>query len=223
MGLSGIFKVSIMLDKTARFFSYLLHPLFMPLYGYSLILLTENRYSYFFSLKVKLLLLSIVFTFTCLLPILNLLILYRFKLIRSLRLEDSGQRTFPYLVTTVFYLGMAYLVWDFDIPFIFKALILAGALCISLTLLINLKWKISAHMTGIGGLTGSLLLVSLLLMQNFIPLICLVFALSGMLAFSRLQLKAHTPAQVYTGFLMGMIVSFLFLFLMYIVALHSVN
>lgn len=212
-----------MLDKIARFFSYLLHPLFIPLYGYALILFTNNFYSYFFSLKVKLLLLSIVFTFTCLLPVINLLILHRFKLIRSLSLEDANQRTFPYIVTIVFYLGMAYLVWDFSVPFVFKSVILAGAICIGLTLLINLKWKISAHMTGIGGLTGAVVMLSVSLHQNFIPLICVLLALSGILAFSRLQLRAHSPAQVYAGFLMGFVVTFLFIFVMYIVALHSLN
>jgi membrane-associated phospholipid phosphatase len=210
-----------MMDKIASFFSYLLHPLFVPLYGYSIILFTNNYFSYFFSPKVKLLLLSIVFTFTCVLPVLNLYILLRFKLIRSLRLEDPEQRTFPYIVTSVFYLGMAYLVWDFNIPFIFKNLVLAGAICIGLAALINLRWKISAHMTGFGGLTGATVLVSLILRQNFLPLVCLLIALSGILAFSRLQLKAHTPGQVYLGFALGFVVTFLFLFMMYVVALHA--
>src|ERR1700741_1819029 len=120
-----------MLNKTAAFFSYALHPIFVPVYGYSIILFTNNYYSYFFSLKVKLLLLSIAFTFTCILPLLNLFILKRLKLIRSVTLDEQKQRTFPYIVTSVFYIGMGYLIWDFSIPFIFKSLILAGAASIA--------------------------------------------------------------------------------------------
>lgn len=44
--------------------------------------------------------------------------------------------------------------------------------------------------------------------MNLLPLLILV---AGMLAFSRLYLKRHTPAQIYAGFIYGVIVvSFLF-------------
>jgi hypothetical protein len=213
--------MQFMSDRIARFFSYLLHPMFIPIYGYSILLFTDNRFSYFFTLKVKMLLLAIVFTFTCLLPLINLLILRRLKLIQTIHIDEQKQRTFPYMVTTVFYFGMAYLIWDFSLPFIYKYLILAGALCIIVTTLINLRWKISAHMMGIGGLTGAAFMVSILLQKNFLIIICLLFACAGILGFSRLRLNSHTPAQIYVGYILGGFLTFLFLFLMYIVDLHS--
>jgi membrane-associated phospholipid phosphatase len=39
----------------------------------------------------------------------------------------------------------------------------------------------------------------------FMPLIIIIFV-SGLVATARLKLNAHTPAQVYTGFLAGFII-----------------
>ncbi|MDP2386699.1 MAG: hypothetical protein Q8M29_10040 [Bacteroidota bacterium] len=202
--------------------SYLFHPLFAAAYGFSIILFTDNYFSYFFSLKIKLLLLAITISFTCFLPIFNLYILKRFKLISSLYLEDGKERTFPYIITSLFYLGMAYLIQDFQIPGIFISFLLAAALCIFLTALINFKWKISAHMMGIGGLSGSVLAVSLILGQSFLVWFCILLAASGLTAFARLKLYAHTPAQVYVGFIVGMLASFFFLITAYIINLHTI-
>ncbi len=206
-------------NRLSVFFSYLLHPLFIPFYGYCLLLFTPNYYAYFFSPTRKLLLLGIVLTFTCVLPILNLFILQRLKLIHSLRLDDSSQRTIPYLITSFFYFGLAYMLWTYQLPSVFKSLIISGAICILLTLLINLKWKISAHMTGMGGLTGATIALSLILKQNFIFWLHLIIALAGVLGFSRIKLDAHTPAQVYVGYIMGLIVTFVLVILFYVIDL----
>ncbi len=211
-----------MKSPLANAISYVFHPLFAAAYGFSIILFTDNYFSYFFNLRIKLLLLAITLSFTCFLPIFNLYILKRFKLISSLYLEDGKERTFPYIITSLFYLGMAYLIKDFQIPGIFISFLLAAALCIFLTAVINLKWKISAHMMGIGGLSGSVLAVSLILGQSFLLWFCLLLAASGLTAFARLKLYAHTPAQVYVGFIVGMLSSFLFLITAYIINLHTI-
>lgn len=211
-----------MKSRFALIISYLFHPLFAAAYGFSIILFTENYFSYFFSLRIKLLLLAITLSFTCLLPIFNLYILKRFKLISSFYLEDGKERTFPYIITSMFYMGMAYLIKDFQIPGVFISFLLSAALCIFLTAVINLKWKISAHMMGIGGLSGSVLAVSLILGQSFLPWFCVLLAASGLTAFARLRLDAHTPAQIYVGFLAGMFASFIFLITAYIINLHTI-
>lgn len=211
-----------MKSRLAIAISYLFHPLFAAAYGFSIILFTNNYFSYFFSLKIKLLLLAITISFTCFLPVFNLYVLKRLKLISSLYLENGKERTFPYIITSMFYLGMAYLIQDFQIPGIFVSFLLAAALCIFLTALINFKWKISAHMMGIGGLSGSVLAVSLILGQSFLLWFCILLGASGLTAFARLKLEAHTPAQVYLGFVIGMVSTFFFLITAYIINLHTI-
>ncbi len=209
-----------MLKSVAQFFTYLFHPLFVPLYGYSLLLFSNNYYSLLFPLQIKLLLICIVFSFTCILPVINLFILFKLRLIPSLKLDEGPHRTIPYLITSLFYFGMAYMIWSFNLPSVFKSLILAGAVSILLTTVINLKWKISAHMVGIGGLTGAALAVSLVLKQNFICWVYTFTGIAGLLGFSRLYLKAHSPAQVYAGYALGTASTFLFILGVYIVNLN---
>lgn len=211
-----------MKNKLAVIFSYLFHPLFVAAYGFAIILFTENYFSYFFPVKVKLLLLAITISFTCFLPVFNLYVLKRFNLISSLQLENGKERTFPYLITAMFYLGMAYLIRDFRLPGIYISFLFAAALTIALTALINLRWKISAHMMGIGGLLGSVLAVSLILGHNFLPWISAIIVAAGLTGFARIKLFAHTPAQVYSGFSIGTLATFAFLIIAYIINIHTI-
>lgn len=73
------------------------------------------------------------------------------------------------------------------------------------TMLVTLRWKISAHATGMGGLIGGTMIVMRL--YQLLPSyeLMLLIVLAGMLGSARLYLKAHTPAQVYVGFLNGFV------------------
>jgi hypothetical protein len=163
-----------------------------------------------------LILLALVLSFTCLLPALNIFILYRFKIIRSVFLEDSNERAFPFLITSIFYFGMAFLIWDFNISIIFRSLAVAGGICIVITAFINRFWKISAHLVGIGGQIGALLFISFLLKHNFLYYVSFFMLVAGILGYARIKIGAHNPAQVYYGFLLGAIGTALTLYALFV-------
>ena len=73
-----------------------------------------------------------------------------------------------------------------------------------LAFVINLKWKISAHMIGMGGLIGVIIGVSERLTLDLNATLIVLFVMAGFVGFSRLRLNAHNPFQVYLGFLVGM-------------------
>lgn len=145
-----------------------------------------------------------VFCFSFILPVINIYALYKMKRISSFTLKDQSERTFPYIVTSCFYFGLFYLFLDLNIWASIKILIFGAGLAILLTALINLKYKVSAHMVGVGGLVGSLMIVSFVIKYNAVPELALLFLLSGVIATSRLYLQAHEPRQIYSGFLLGM-------------------
>ena len=65
-------------------------------------------------------------------------------------------------------------------------------------------------MMGIGGLIGCTLSVCYNIKGlNPFVLFIILFILAGCLGVSRLVLKRHTPAQVYIGFLVGFVISYL--------------
>ena len=65
-------------------------------------------------------------------------------------------------------------------------------------------------MLGIGGATGSFIALNIVFGGLYYWII-LFFFLSGLLAFSRLDLNAHTKDQVYTGFFLGCLLQTFFI------------
>jgi membrane-associated phospholipid phosphatase len=195
--------------RIAKIISYLLHPLLMPTYGFAIIFFTKNYIATFTSPSVKLVILTITFIFTFILPTANALILLKMGRIKSLEMETSSERTMPYLSAALYYFALFYLFYNAEFPNVFKILVLGAGLSILLTVLINYKWKISAHTIGIGGVAGALLgsMYRLQLDMSFILMLVILF--SGIVGYARLKLNAHTPSQIYTGFTLGFFVELL--------------
>jgi membrane-associated phospholipid phosphatase len=165
--------------------------------------LKGSIYDFMTPLKLKWVISAMIFSFSFVLPVINIYILYKLNRISSLTLENQNERTFPYIITSCFYFGLFYLFLDLNIWPSIKVLIFGGGLSVLLTAIINLKYRISAHAVGIGGLIASLMMVSFVLKYNAVPEIAFLFLLAGLIAAARLYLDAHKPLQVYSGFLLG--------------------
>jgi len=146
-----------------------------------------------------------VFAFTFALPALNVLIMARLKKIRGIMLSDQNERSFPYLVTAVFYFGLFYLLYDLRIWESIKYFILCAGIAILLAAIINTRYKISAHMTGIGGIVGMLTALSLSLRYDLMIYILPCIIIAGIIGWARIRLNEHVPSQIYSGFALGLI------------------
>lgn len=174
--------------------------------------LKGSVYYYLTPFNLKWIITAMIFSFSFILPVINIYILYRLNRISSLKMEDQKERTFPYVLTSCFYFGLFYLFLDLSVWPSIKILIFGGGLTILLTAIINMRYKISAHMVGIGGLLGSLIVISYVLKYNAVPQIAVVVLIAGIIATSRLYLKAHEPKQIYCGFFLGLITQVLVFF-----------
>lgn len=189
--------------RIAKIISYLFHPLLMPTYGFALLFYTNNYIATFTASEAKLLILGVTFVFTFLLPCINVLILLKTGRIKSLEMETNGERVLPYIGTVLYYFALFYLFYNADFPKVFRIVVLGAALSVIAAIVINFKWKISAHTTGIGGVAGAMMGLVYRLQLDMTFVLMLVLLLSGLVGFARLRLNAHTPAQVYSGFLLG--------------------
>lgn len=198
------------MKKFANGLSYLFHPLLMATYGCLIVFfgLTNTIYYVFTPFKLKVIITLSIFSFTFLLPVLNLLILYKLQYISSLKLEDRRERLFPLIMTSICYFGLFYMVYDFNIWPAIKLFVLGGGACILLAGIITIWWQISAHMIGIGGVIGALLAICVYMKTPLFLVLSLCILLAGFIAFARLFLKAHTPAQIYAGFVLGCVIQF---------------
>ncbi len=163
-------------------------------------------YDYLTPLRAKLWVSVIVFLFSFVFPVVNIFILVRLKRIPNLTLSNQKDRTFPLFITAMFYFGLFYLLMDQNIWNSIKLFVLGGAVCILITTIINLKYKISAHMVGLGGVLGILISVSYLIKFNMTPYYIAVILIAGLVGCARLILNEHKPAQLYLGFFLGLII-----------------
>lgn len=187
----------------ARFFSVVLHPLLMPTLG-MLVLFRLNPYIGFsVSNPARAYVFGIVFINTCLAPAVAIMLLKRRGLIEDALLGERSERLLPLLVSSLLFFLTYYLLKQLTLPSLIYYYVMGATLMVLLTLIITFRYKISIHMVSMGGFTGFLIASSLLLRSDVAWLILLSLLLSGVLGSSRLKLQAHTPGQVYSGFLLG--------------------
>jgi hypothetical protein len=167
-------------------------------------LIPNTVYDYLTPFDNKIRITFIVFVFTCVFPVINIFVLYKLKRVNSIILSNQNERTYPYLTTTLFYFGLFYLLMDVNIWNSIKVFVFGGGLAILACALINLKFKISAHMTGIGGLLGILMSTASLIKFDMTIYYILVVIVAGLIGTSRMILKEHNFKQIYTGFILGL-------------------
>jgi len=193
----------------ARFFSYILHPLLMPFYVIALLFHYNSYLFYTISPVVQRIIFIIVALTTFTMPVITSMLLLKRGSIRSLEMESTGERTVPFITTAGYYFICFWLLKQLPVPSLLSTLVLGAAISVVLAWLINTRWKISIHMIGIGGVVGTLYALSQLLMASMLWPLIISILLSGILGTSRLTREAHTPAQIYCGFLIGFLVEWL--------------
>ena len=190
-----------MLKRVARFFSYLFHPLIMPTMG--LFLLFSYTYLAHLPAEGKRAIYLIVFITTCVLP-LSIIPIFLYKnLIKNVQMKSRKERMKPLFITAILYYFSYYLLGQLAVPELINTFMLGIVISITLTFMISYIWRISAHMVGIGGITGAILALSIRLMIDIQLVFMLLIFIAGLIGTSRLYLQAHKPSQVYSGFFLG--------------------
>lgn len=186
----------------ARSVSYLLHPFLIPLYGLFFIFNTGSVFSIIPG-RVQIYCYAVTVLSLVLIPVFGMFLMKKFNLITDYDLEMKQERIYPALLTIFSaFLGF-YLIGRIPYAVIIQQLFLILIIVLSGFSIITLRWKISMHMTAIGAICGFLMIIGLKYMGDVRLVFMLMLILSGILAASRLYLKKHNPAQIYTGFLLG--------------------
>ncbi len=187
------------------FFSILLTPLLMPTYGMIVALWMSNLLV--LTLPAKLTVILVVFALTCILPALLFLLLKFLKVISSTELNNRKERLLPYIITIVCYVATAMYLFSINAPQWLWMFMFGGGCAALISMIVNFKWKISAHMAGIGGF------IALVCRINadgdgifeLLPVICAAIFIAGVLGTSRIAMERHTFWQVVAGAANGFI------------------
>ena len=144
--------------------------------------------------------------FTLLLPLISVYFFLLTGKIQSLEMLNKEERLLP-LFMSILWMILGYIIMKevFMSNPIIKSIYLGAIYTLVITTLITIKWKISLHMIGIGGAVGVFLALQVLYGGLYSVLLLSIF-FSGLLAYARLELKAHNTQQVYCGFMLSFLV-----------------
>lgn len=187
----------------AKFLSYVLHPLLMPFFAVVLVMNLNTYIAYSISPQVQRIIITLVFITTGVLPVLTAILLLQKGIIKSLEMETIAERRLPFISTAIFYMVCFYLLKQLPVPRLLSLMVLGATITIFIAWVLSYKWKVSVHMIGIGGFAGMMFGLSQVLNADLLLMIIGAILISGLLGTARLVMEAHTPKQIYFGFLIG--------------------
>lgn len=197
-------------DRIGRTLSLALHPFVIPMLA-SVLLLFGPTIMAGTPPGAKWFLLSIVTANTLILPFFSLVFLHTLKIVPDFSMPLPRQRIVPLAVTAVCY-GLCIVALErIAVAFLLKRFMIAALCCVLAVSVVNLRWKISLHMTSAGGLLGMLAALSHSGLANFQFILLFFILAAGALACARLYMGCHTIAQIAAGTFAGMSISWLVL------------
>jgi len=196
----------------ARVISIVLHPMLLSTYALTILFNMQVYFSIGIPVKAKWMIGILIFIVTGLLPMLLAQLMARLGIIKSVQMNQREERIWPFVIAAIFYYLAYYLLKQLDLSPVYTLFMLGAFVTLVTGLFISFFWKISIHMTGMGGLVGAFTGLSLRFMIDMPLLIVILIILSGLAGFARLKLSAHNPVQVLAGFVTGFAI-FMLLFL----------
>ena len=197
------------LIRTARVISAIFTPFSIPFLAFLILFLFS--YLRIMPIQYKLIVLGVVYCYTILMPTLTI---FLFRKINGFSPEDLGERKrrfMPFLLTITSYVFCLVMMHRLNIPWYMTGIILAALIMMVICIVVNLKWKLSEHMAGVGAIVGGLVSFSALFGYNPVWWLCLFILIAGVLGTARIILQHHTLGEVLVGFAVGLICSLLVL------------
>ena len=189
----------------AKLFSYIFHPLFIPLYAGWYLVYVHHSYFAGYSEQARSWVILRMALNMVFFPALTVLLLKQLGFIESVFLRKQKDRIVPYMAAGIFFFWM-YLVFHNqpEIPGILTAFTFGVFLSSSIGLVANIYFKISMHAIGCGGIIGLMIVV---LNTNpsspfTLPIMTAVF-ITGIVCTSRLMVSDHTPKDIYSVIFFG--------------------
>ena len=191
------------LKKALPIFSYIFHPIFVSLYGALFYFLITKNFFYPSQIYVTLLQVTIL---TLFLP-LSIYFLFRsLGIVSSFTEATLKERRMPIAVQAIMLLILLRFSVSKEVTvelyYFFLGGLISGVLALASVVL---KFKASLHMIGITALTAFTYGLSIYYKLPFVNLFAFCIVCIGLVASSRLYMKAHNYTELIVGLLIGLI------------------
>ncbi|MEJ7587826.1 MAG: hypothetical protein WKI04_09735 [Ferruginibacter sp.] len=193
----------------AHFFSYVFHPIFIPLYASIFLAFIHPTYFTGFGEPGKKRLLLLITLNAIGFPAITILLLKGVGFIKSIFLHTQNDRVLGYISSMTFYFWTQYVLrQQHYVPRILVAFMFGVFISCSAALIANIYYKISMHAIGMGGFVGLFLVI---MQQNTMLMtwpLSLAVLVAGLVCTSRMIVSNHTPKEIYTGLVLGLVCQF---------------
>lgn len=191
------------MKKILPLFSYLFHPLFISVYAVILFFL-YGKHSFTYE-EVYLVIIQIVII-TIFIPVTVYYLLLSLNFVDSIMLAHKNQRRLPLLIHAVLLLILIRKSITMDYFPILYFFFLASLISTFLAFLfLFTKYKVSLHQLAISSFTVFVVAISLHFNVRMLEVIIPLIICNGLVASSRLVMKAHTTTELILGGLIGAI------------------
>lgn len=187
----------------SHFLSWVLVPLLMPVYGLILAFGLSVLDVVPSQMKVRFILIIAGINFV--IPILLVLLLKFLGVVEDVGLNGRKERLIPYTITVICFGASSWFLATKGAPVWLCMFYAGGALAALINLIVNFKWKISAHAAGIAGVIALLIKMekdTSVSPELFLWLL-IVIGLTGLMGSARIWLGRHTVWQVLAGYAVG--------------------
>jgi len=141
---------------------------------------------------------------TYFIPLCTLFVLKSLKRIHSFEVATIKERKIPLFLMILLFAILGNNLANLSIFRDFSLLFYGATYAlISVYFLFIIKLKTSLHLLAIGMLVGFFLALAAVHSISVLPIIIILILLSGLLASARLEVEAHSPKEIYTGFFIG--------------------
>lgn len=194
----------------ARFFSHLLSPILIP--TYSVFIALWYSVLFFIPAATRWTVVGVTAIITCVIPSAIIFALYRLGKVSDPGLNNRNERYIPYAVTALCYIACAFYMWRIHAPMWLDMFFVGGAAAAVISCIVNIWWKISAHMAAMAGMTALTVRIMLdhINVFDIMPMVYATILLTGILGTSRIVLERHTFWQVMAGAANGFVCVMLF-------------
>lgn len=193
------------MNKLSRLISWLLHPIFLPTIFTILILNSDFYMNSLLKPEAMRIIMLVVLIFTLAIPSLIFVASRYLGVISSLEMENRQERIFLITVIGISTWFCWRLLANYELPAYYTnylLIIFAGS---AFGLIISFFKKFSLHVFGWSIILSVCVWYIFSWQSVGTPIFALAVALTGVVAWSRLKMNAHTPGEVYLGFGLGLV------------------
>lgn len=197
---------SMILRVFAQVVSYVFHPVFMPtLVAVMLFILAPTSFIGFTPEVIQMRIVQII-VLTAFFPLIFIGLLKALGFIQSIHMHDAKDRIIPLMGIMVFYFWAYHVFKNIDTPFILRVLLLGCFWGVIVLFLVNIFFKASMHTTAAGGVLGLVFVLTMISPVSMAVPLFMTIIVAGLIGTARLLIGTHRPAEIWTGYALGIII-----------------